>query len=89
MAAIRLLIDEDVHLLLSETLRRRGFDARHVLELKRGGLSDPEQLGFAVNRKRALLTHNVRDYVLLDREYLLRDRSFLICMHMHVRIRGA
>jgi hypothetical protein len=37
MAAIRLLIDEDVHLLLSETLRRRDFDAQHVIELKRGG----------------------------------------------------
>jgi hypothetical protein len=33
MAAIRLLVDEDVHLLLSETLRERGFDAKHVIEL--------------------------------------------------------
>jgi hypothetical protein len=34
MAAIRLLLDEDVHLLLAETLRKRGYDARHVVELK-------------------------------------------------------
>ena len=30
--------------LLAETLRQRGFDARHVDDLKRSGLSDPEQL---------------------------------------------
>ena len=48
MAAIRLLIDEDVRPLLAETLRQRGFDARHVDELKRSGLSDLEQLAFAI-----------------------------------------
>lgn len=47
MAAIRLLVDEDVRPLLTETLRRRGFDTQHVVELERGGLSDPEQLAFA------------------------------------------
>jgi hypothetical protein len=69
MAAIRLLIDEDVRPLLAETLRQRGFDARHVDELKRSGLSDLEQLAFAVKERRALLTHNIRHYLLLDREY--------------------
>ena len=69
MAAIRLFVDEDVRPLLAETLRQRGFDARHVLELKRGGLGDAEQLAFAAKQRRALLTHNVRDYVRLDREY--------------------
>jgi hypothetical protein len=75
MAAIRLLIDEDVHLLLSETLRRRGFDAQHVVELNRAGLSDPEQLAFAVGQRRAFLTHNIRDYVLLDRDYRAKGQS--------------
>lgn len=82
MAAIRLLIDEDVRLLLSETLRRRGFDAQHVVELKRGGRSDPEQLAFAVRQGRAFLTHNIRDYVLLDREYRTKGQphcGILVC----------
>jgi hypothetical protein len=69
MATIRLLLDEDVRPLLAQTLRQRGFDAKHVDELKRSGLSDPEQLAFAVKQRRAILTHNVRHYVLLDREY--------------------
>jgi hypothetical protein len=53
MATVRLLIDEDVRPLLAETLRQRGFDAKHVDELKRSGLSDPEQLAFAVKQRRA------------------------------------
>jgi hypothetical protein len=77
MAAIRLLIDEDVRLLLSQTLRRRGFDAKHVIELQRAGLNDPEQLAFAVEQKRAFLTHNIRDYVLLDQEYRSKEKSHL------------
>jgi predicted nuclease of predicted toxin-antitoxin system len=82
MAAIRLLIDEDVHLLLGKTLRRRGFDAQHVVELKRSGLTDPEQLAFAVKQRRAFLTHNIRDYVLLDREYRSKRQThygILVC----------
>jgi len=82
MAAIRLLLDEDVRPLLAETLRQRGFDARHVIELKRSGHSDPEQLAFAVKQRRAMLTHNVRDYVLLDREYRTKQQphhGILVC----------
>lgn len=70
--AIGLLLDEDVRPLLAETLRQRGFDARHVAELKRSGFSDAEQLDFAVKQRRALLTHNIRDFLLLDREYRRR-----------------
>ena len=82
MAAIRLLLDEDVRLLLAETLRQRGFDARHVIELGRGGRGDPEQLALAVKQRRAILTHNVRDYVLLDREYRVERQphhGILVC----------
>ena len=69
MGAIRLLLDEDVRLLLAQILRERGFDAQHVVELKRDGLSDAEQLAFAVKQRRAILTHNIRHFVLLDREF--------------------
>ncbi|MBI1814208.1 MAG: DUF5615 family PIN-like protein [Deltaproteobacteria bacterium] len=88
MAAIRLLIDEDVHLLLSETLRRRDFDAQHVVELKRGGLSDPEQLAFAVKQRRAFLTHNIRDFVVIDRAYRAKGGThygILVCDHVPLR----
>jgi len=80
--AIRLLIDEGVRPLLAGTLQQRGFDARHVDELKRGGLSDPEQLAFAVHQRRAIVTYNIRDYVLLDREYRAKRQphyGILVC----------
>jgi hypothetical protein len=45
-------------------------------------LSDPEQLAFTVRQKRAYLTHNIRDYVQLDREYRAKGQShfgILVC----------
>ena len=82
MATIRLLIDEDVRPLLAATLRQRGFDARHVDELRRSGLSDAEQLDFAAKQRRAIVTHNIRHYVLLDREYHAKKQvhyGILVC----------
>jgi predicted nuclease of predicted toxin-antitoxin system len=48
MAELTLLLDEDVRVLLADILRQRGYDAVHVLEVGRGGKSDPEQLAYAV-----------------------------------------
>ena len=50
--------------------------------VERGGLSDPEQLAFAVHQRRAIVTHNIRDYVLLDREYRAKRQphyGILVC----------
>jgi len=82
MAAIRLLVDEDVRPLLARTLRLRGYDAEHVIDLDRAGLSDPEQLAFATKQGRAILTHNIRDFVFLDRDYREKAREhpgILVC----------
>ena len=43
--------------------------------MNRAGLSDSDQLAFAVRQRRALLTHNIRDYALLDREYRTKGQS--------------
>lgn len=69
MAQIALLLDEDVRLMLGEILRQRGYDVIHVLEAGRAGKSDPDQLAYAVSQQRAILTHNIRDYRLLDIKY--------------------
>ncbi len=69
MANIALLLDEDVRVKLGEILRQRGYDAIHVLEVDRGGMSDPEQLAHATSEQRAILTHNVRHFVLLNKQY--------------------
>jgi len=63
---IRLFIDEDVWLGLAAALRDRGFDAVHVCEVARGGLEDREQMAFAIQQRRAILTHNKRHYTSLS-----------------------
>jgi predicted nuclease of predicted toxin-antitoxin system len=86
--AHRLLIDEDVRFLLAETLRRRGYDAVHVLERNRGGRSDPDQLDFAVTQRRAILTHNIAHFVVLDREYHATRKThygILVCNQVPFR----
>ena len=69
MADIALLLDEDVRVILGEILRQRGYDAIHVLEADRTGKTDPDQLAYAANQRRAILTHNIRDFILLNKQY--------------------
>jgi predicted nuclease of predicted toxin-antitoxin system len=69
MAKISLLLDEDVRPVLGEILRHRGYDVVHVLELERTGKTDTEQLAHAIGQQRAILTHNIKDFIILDREY--------------------
>jgi len=37
--------------------------------LERTGRTDAEQLYYAASQQRTILTHNIRDFVRLDREY--------------------
>lgn len=66
---IRLFIDDDVWLGLAAALRERGFDAVHVYEVAQGSLSDKEQMAFAIQQRRAMLTHNKRHYIPFVAEY--------------------
>ena len=75
MASAALLLDEDVRVVLAVILRQRGYDVIHVLEVERTGKSDSEQLAYAVQRRRAILTHNIRDYVLLHRAYQAQGKA--------------
>ena len=72
MGEFCLLLDEDVRPMLGDILRQRGYDAIHVLEASRGGKSDREQLEYASEHGRAILTHNIRDYLILDGMYRSR-----------------
>ena len=72
---VKLLLDEDVHFSLAIALRTRGFDVVHVQELERKGMSDREQLNFAVVNERCLLSFNVRDFVILHNEYVKSDQK--------------
>ena len=75
MATIALYLDEDVHPTLATILRERAFDVLTTSEAGMLGKSDPEQLEFAARQGRAILTHNIRDYVRLARQYAEQNRA--------------
>ena len=69
LAAIKILLDEDVWTGLAVALREAGYDAVSVNEIDRKGSSDAEQIAFAVSEHRAIFTHNIRDFSLLAQVY--------------------
>jgi predicted nuclease of predicted toxin-antitoxin system len=75
MANIALLLDEDVRPLLGEILRHRGYDVVHVIEVDRAGKTDADQLAYAASHQRAILTHNIRDFRQLDKQYHEESRE--------------
>jgi len=74
MCQIELFLGEDIWLGLASTLREQGFDVIHVNDIDRKGLSDSEQLAYAAQNGRALLTHNAKDFVTLAVSYFFDER---------------
>ncbi len=68
---LRFLLDEDMSCHVAEGLRLRGVDAVSVHEHGRAnrGIPDAEQLTFAAEEGRVLVTYNCADYQLLDDEW--------------------
>ena len=66
---ISLYLDENVHVLVADLVRARGFEAATALECGQLRASDPEQLAFAVGQKKTLLTHNRRHFEQLCSQY--------------------
>ncbi len=75
MEKLKLFLDEDMHANLGSILRKRGFDVEHAQELGRKGKSDAEQLTYAVEEKRCLITFNVKHFVLLHNDYVNTGRE--------------
>ena len=71
----RLFVDEDVHGLLASALRKRGHDAIHAGEKQRRGASDENQLVFAAEGRRCLVTFNVGDFVQLHNRWVTEGRE--------------
>ena len=84
---IRLYIDEDVHENIAPALRRRGYYVVNVREVNRRGLSDAEQLTYAVAEGRTLFSFNAADYMALHLEYLAQGREHAgIVISKHIPI---
>jgi predicted nuclease of predicted toxin-antitoxin system len=75
--SLAILLDEDNSHRVAEGLRQRGIDAISVHEIGRSrrGLSDEDQLAFATQQGRVLITYNRADYQLLDWTWRLERRS--------------
>ena len=63
--SLRLLLDEDVRILLAEVLRERGHDVVHATEAGLSGATDDRVFELAIEQERALLTHNIAHFLLL------------------------
>ena len=72
---IPLYFDEDVSAGVVQNLRLRGFDVIKAGAMRHLGLDDESQLAFAVSEKRALVTHNRRDFEVLHERYLEAGRT--------------
>jgi predicted nuclease of predicted toxin-antitoxin system len=69
MGRIRLYLDEDVWVGLTAALRAAGYAAICASEVGRKGIEDEAQLSFVIANGRAILTHNIQDFVPLARLY--------------------
>ena len=69
MTAARLYLDEDVRPLLAEILSSRGYDVISAVQKRRQGLTDHQQLEFAIGEKRTFFSHNIRDFVKLHHSF--------------------
>jgi hypothetical protein len=72
---IRLYLDEDVHKRVASALRLRHFDVVSAHDLQRWGLSDEEQLMYAVAEGRTLFTYNTANFLRLHLDWLLRGQE--------------
>lgn len=64
---MRLYLDEMIPPAVAIALREGGADAVAAVESDALGLSDAAQLARAIHEERALVTYDVRDYVVLSR----------------------
>ena len=86
----RLALDEDVRPLLVRLLTDRGWDAVSVVNVGRRGMQDEEQLVWATNAGRVLVTHNAADFAALAIEWdVLAARMLVSALLAKVRSGGS
>ncbi len=75
MMSPRLYLDEDVDPLLARILTARGYDVLTTQEVHRVSSSDADQLVFAAQEHRALLTHNIAHFNRLARDWAAQGKE--------------
>lgn len=69
MTRLRFLLDEDLPTTAARISREPGLDAISIHEINREGISDDEQLRFAVREAPMFVTRNRRDFLRLTLEF--------------------
>lgn len=72
---IKLYLDEDVHKKAAIALRARGYDVISAHEVQNWGISDFQQLEYAISQGRAIFTFNKGDFTRLHKECIQRGKS--------------
>jgi len=84
---IRLYLDEMIPVVLALILRQYGHDVLAAKEVNMFGKSDEDQLIFAVSKKKAIISFNIKDFVLLHQSWLSeRKKHFGIIVSPEIRI---
>jgi len=85
---IDLYLDEDVDVVLSHLVRARGFRVMTTQEAGHVGNTDAEQLAFATDQGKTILTHNRVDFEALALRYFEDKKTHLgiiIAVRRHPR----
>ena len=70
MEQLKLYLDEDVHNLVAEALRLRGWEVETTIEAGNQRASDADQIQYASRRGYCIVTYNVTDFPRLHSEIL-------------------
>lgn len=68
MDKLRFYLDESVHDTIADGLKRRGVDAKSAKDAGNLGLSDEEQLKYAIKNNFVIITHDV-DFLSLAMDF--------------------
>jgi len=82
---LKIYLDECVSPDLASAMRQRGWDVLSAHEVGLVGVTDEEQLEFATQIGRVLLTFDVQDFQKLAKRWLEQGRehaSILLCQHL-------
>lgn len=84
---VSLYLDEMIPAVLAVILRQYGYDVLTAKEADMLAKSDEEQLAFAASNRKAIITFNIKDFVLLHQSWLSEGkRHFGIIVSPEIRI---
>jgi hypothetical protein len=84
--AFRLYLDEMIQVVMAVVLCQYGYDVLSAKEANMFGKSDEEQLDFAVLNSRAIVTFNIKDFVLLHQSWLSEGKEHFGIIAPEIRI---